>query len=202
MQRLNFFQPLHVLYMPIDNKLIESCIKKDRRAQHALHKECYTFLIRIGYRYTKSKEEAVSLFNNAFLKILNQLHTYNAENNFEFWAKKIMINTVIDEYRKNKRYDEKFNVVDWSESEEMDAIIDADRADKKFDLEDIMSMIQTLPNSTKNVFNLFVIDGYSHKEIAAMMNISEGTSKWHLSEARKLLIKKIEAGIITLLLLV
>lgn len=188
--------------MPIDKNLIESCINKDRRAQYVLHKECFSFLIRIGYRYTKSKEEAVSLFNIAFLKILNQLHTYNEEINFEYWSKKIMINTVIDEYRKNKRYDEKFNLVDWSESSELNVYIDADRADKKFDLDDIMQMIQTLPNATKNVFNLFVIDGYSHKEIAKMLNISEGTSKWHLSEARKLLVKKIEAGLITLLLLI
>lgn len=188
--------------MPINKELLKSCINKDRRAQHSLYKECFSFLMRVGHRYTQNKEEAVSLLNMAFLKILTQLDKYNEEIEFEFWAKKIMINTVIDEYRKNKRYDEKFVVKDWSEEVGQNFYVDADRADKKYDLEEIMNLIQSLPNATRNVFNLFVIDGYSHKEIAEKMGISEGTSKWHLSEARKILVKKIESGIITLLLLI
>lgn len=188
--------------MPIDKKLLKSCINKDRRAQHLLYKECFSFLMRVGYRYTQSKEEAVSLLNMAFLKILGQLDKYNEDIEFEYWSKKIMINTIIDEYRKNKRYEEKFVVKDWSAIETNDFYVDADRADKNYDLEEIINLIQTLPNATRNVFNLFVIDGYSHKEIAEKMKISEGTSKWHLSEARKILIKKIESGIITLLLLI
>lgn len=188
--------------MPISKELLKSCLEKDRRAQHLLYKECFSFLMRVGYRYAKDKEEAVSLLNNAFLKILTQLNKYNEEIEFEYWAKKVMVNSIIDEFRKQKKYNETFIVKDWSEDIEQNLFIDKDRADKKYDLEEILILIKSLPNATQNVFNLFVIDGYSHKEIASMLHISEGTSKWHLSEARKILIKKIESGIISLLLII
>lgn len=187
-----------LIFMPIDKQLLEACIRKERRAQHALYKECFSFLMRVGYRYTQNKEDALILVNTAFLKIITQLEKFNEEQNFEFWAKKIMINTAIDNYRKVKKQTEVFSSIDDFENNE-NYFIDADRADKKYDLEEILKLIQTLPQATRNVFNLFVIDGYSHKEISEMLSISEGTSKWHLSEARKILVKKIEAGIITLL---
>lgn len=188
--------------MPVNKELLKSCLEKDRRAQHLLYKECFSFLMRVGYRYANDKEEAVSLLNMAFLKILTQLDKYNEEIQFEFWAKKIMINTVIDEYRKKKKHDEKFVTKDWSEEVEQHYFIDKDRADKKYDLEEILILIKALPKASQNVFNLFVIDGYSHKEIADQLGISEGTSKWHLAEARKILIKKIESGVISLLLII
>lgn len=188
--------------MPINKELLKSCLEKDRRAQHLLYKECFSFLMRVGYRYAKDKEEAVSLLNMAFLKILTQLDKYTPDIQFEYWAKKVMINTIIDEYRKNKRYEEKFVIKDWTDEIEQNYFIDKDRADKKYDLEEILNLIKTLPKATQNVFNLFVIDGYSHKEIAEKLGISEGTSKWHLAEARKILVKKIESGIISLLLII
>lgn len=187
--------------MPISKELLKSCLENDRRAQHLLYKECFSFLMRVGYRYAKDKDDAVSLLNLAFLKILTQLEKYNEDIQFEFWAKKIMVNTVIDEYRKKKKYDETFVAKDWSDDSEQHYFIDKDRADKKYDVEEILNLIKSLPPASQNVFNLFVIDGYSHKEIAGKMKISEGTSKWHLAEARKLLIKKIESGVISILLL-
>lgn len=187
------------LLMPINKDLLEACIRKDRRAQHTLYKECFSFLMRVGYRYTQNKEDAMVLLNTAFLKILTQLDKFNEDQNFEYWAKKIMINTAIDNYRKSKKQAKVFSSLDEFDEQNENYFIDADRADKKYDLEEILKLIQTLPHATRNVFNLFVVDGYSHKEIAEMLSISEGTSKWHLSEARKTLVKKIEAGIITLL---
>ncbi len=190
------------VFMPIDKDLLELCKRKDRRAQKVLYESCFPFLIKVGYRYTQNKEDAHVLLNNAFLKILTQLDKYNPSQNFEYWAKKIMINTAIDSYRKNKRHQEIFSSMNDFDEQNENYLIDSNRADKKFDVEEILNLIQTLPTATRNVFNLFAIDGYSHKEIAELLSISEGTSKWHLSEARKVLIKKIEAGVITLLLLI
>ena len=95
-----------------------------------------------------------------------------------------MINHVIDEFRKNRKVQELIDYTDFSEKQIPDNI-DYNEADKAFDAEDIEDLIRSLPPVTKKVFNLFAIDGYSHKEIGEMLKISDGTSKWHLNSARK-----------------
>ena len=135
-------------------------------------------------RYLKQEEEAVAVLNKGFLKILNSLENRNPNAPMEAWLRRVMINTVIDEYRSQKRYREQFVVEDFSDYQPYGDYLDYNEADRRLDAGEIEAMIQRLPEVSRQVFNLYAIDGYSHKEIAGMMNISVGTSKWHVSFAR------------------
>jgi len=130
------------------------------------------------------QDEAKSSVNAGFLKIINNLGRYNPDIPFDAWIRRIMINHVIDEFRKNRKVQELIDYTDFSEKQTPD-LVDYNEADKAFDASDLESMIRSLPPVTQKVFNLFAVDGYSHKEISKMLNMSEGTSKWHVSSARK-----------------
>jgi len=167
----------------IETELLNSCIKGDRRAQLELYKKCYSSLMSVCVRYENNKEDAEFQLNNAFYKILTNLEKYSSEVPFEAWIRRIAINTVIDSYRKNKK--SKLTYVeeptDWAPTD----VMDYNEADQRFDAEALQNMIKKLPPMSQKVFNMYAIDGYSHKEIAQELNMSEGTSKWHLSSARK-----------------
>ena len=169
------------------DQLLKKCIKGDRRAQFDLYKQCYPFLMRVCNRYRISKDEAAAILNAGFLKILNNLKSYKKTTPFEAWAKRIMINTLIDDFRKNKKEKEHTFYAETPKLVAIGKAIDYNEADQQFDANHINSMIHRLPKLNKKVFNLYAIDGFSHKEIAEMLNFSEGTSKWYLSTARKLI---------------
>jgi len=169
--------------MNIDKQLLEGCIRGERRAQYDLYKQCYGILMAVCFRYERNKEDAEFLLNKAFLKILNNLESYAEGVPFEAWIRRITINTAIDEYRKNQR-----SKVDYVEEPMQLASLtemDYNDADKHFDAEELLALVQKLPPVSQKVFNLYIIDGYNHKEIAEQLGMSEGTSKWHLSSARK-----------------
>ncbi|MEM6766374.1 MAG: RNA polymerase sigma factor [Bacteroidota bacterium] len=174
--------------MKVDTTLLDACMKEDRLAQSALYRQCFHVLMGVCLRYVKNEQEAVEQLNEGFLKILRNLHSYKPSVPFEAWIKRIMINTMIDHYRKQKRYKEKVLFSD--DYPEQEAFMNGkvyNEAERKLDVEQIERCIRKLPAVTQQVFNMFVIDGYSHKEISKMMEISEGTSKWHVSHGRKML---------------
>lgn len=147
----------------------------------------------ICIRYTKNEDKAKEVLNMGFLKIILNLNKYKAEVPFKAWIRRVMINTLINEYKKEKiHYDTIKYVEDYNETggyEELNETINEQDADT------IYALINQLPQATKQIFNLFFVDGYKHKEIAEMLNISEGTSKWHVNAAKeklKLLLKKNE----------
>jgi RNA polymerase sigma-70 factor (ECF subfamily) len=145
-------------------------------------------------RYHTNKEDAVAVLNRGFLKILNKLDTRGENVPFEAWIRRIMINTVIDEFRKNRRRKEVMHYTDWEEpvsatGEELDF----NEADQRLDAEAVEALIQALSPMSRQVFNLFAIDGYAHQEIADRLGISVGTSKWHVSNARKILQQQVTA---------
>ena len=119
------------------------------------------------------------------MKILDNLKTYTTDKPFEAWAKRIIINTLIDDFRKQRKVKELIEYTDFSELPPTQDSIDFNEADKQFDAQQLEAMIQQLPPMSQKVFNLYALDGYKHSEIAALLEISEGTSKWHLSSARK-----------------
>lgn len=169
--------------MNIDQQLLDGCIRGERKAQYSLYKQCYGILMAVCFRYERNKEDAEFLLNKAFLKILNNLESYSPSVPFEAWIRRITINTAIDEYRKNQR-----SKVDYVEEPMQLASLtemDYNEADKHFDAEELLALVQKLPPVSQKVFNLYIIDGYNHKEIAEKLGMSEGTSKWHLSSARK-----------------
>lgn len=171
--------------MQIDKKLLRNCQKGDRKAQYQLFKSCFSVLMGICVRYRSDEQEVQSMVNTGFLKILSNLDTYSDKTPFEAWIRRIMINTLIDDFRKNKNYRQRTTHTDFSEEINTHDLIDYNEADQQFDAEQLTQMIQALPPMSQKVFNLFAIDGYSHKEISEQLGVSEGTSKWHLSTARK-----------------
>src|SRR6476661_7144732 len=181
--------------MNIQPELIALCIKQDRKAEYELYRLAYSYLMSICMRYSKDKDTASEILNMGYLKILRNLNSYKPEIPFKAWIRRIMVNTLIDEYRKNKREKEKvtyveeyYDNVDYSEVNE---------ALSKINCSQIFEHVNQLPEATKKVFNLFVIDGYSHKEIGELLDISEGTSKWHLNAARQKLKELIGNKILT-----
>ncbi len=171
--------------MKVNHDLIQDCIRGDRRAQFQLYRGCFDCLMAVCMRYKKDKSEAVSSLNVGFLKILNHLDRYSTKVPFEAWIRRIMINTLIDEFRKDRKVRELIEHTDFSGPEPTYDQLDFNTADQIFDAEQLELLIKKLPPVSQKVFNLFAIDGYSHQEISEMLGMSVGTSKWHLSSARK-----------------
>lgn len=125
------------------------------------------------------------MLNVGFLKVLDNLDRYSPDVPFEAWIRRIMINVLIDDFRKNRKVRELIEYTDFSENHIKETPVDYNEAEKQFNAEQLEGFIQALPSMSRKVFNLFAIDGYTHKEIAELLAISEGTSKWHVSYARK-----------------
>ena len=179
------------LFMNIEAALLEACIKQDRRAQSELYRRCYGVLMGICMRYLKDEQEAVGMLNQGFLKILNGLPKRNERAPLEAWMRRIMINTVIDEFRRQKRHHEAIRYEDFTDTTHYEEYIDYNQADQDLDAAAIEVLIQQLPDVSRQVFNLYAIDGYSHKEVAEMLGMSVGTSKWHVNFARNKLKEQI-----------
>jgi RNA polymerase sigma-70 factor (ECF subfamily) len=181
--------------MNIQPQLIALCIKQDRKAEYELYKLTYSYLMSICMRYSRDKDSASGALNMGYLKILNNLKTYRPEIPFKAWIRRIMVNTLIDEYRKNKREREKVTYVE--EYYDSSDFSEVNEALARIDYKHLLDQINILPDATKKVFNLFAIDGFSHKEIGELLGISEGTSKWHLNAARQKLKEYIENTVLT-----
>ncbi|MBL1278753.1 MAG: RNA polymerase sigma factor [Fluviicola sp.] len=178
--------------MDITPEIIKSCISDDRKAINLLYEYGFRTLMPVCFRYNKNEEDARAAYNVGFIKILNGLAKLDENANFNAWSRRIMVNSLIDEYRKNKKYNERIYKSDSDAELDYYSTGTENEAESNMGLENIMELIKELPEMTGRVFNLFVIDGYSHKEIAEQLEMSEGTSKWHLSTARKMLREKLE----------
>jgi len=175
----------------ITPNVLALCLKDDRRAIAQLYEYCFHKLMPVCYRYHFNEEDARSSLNMGFMKILRGLQTVSTELNFDAWSKRIMINTLIDEYRKKKKHDEYYTTKETERELEVTVLSIENEANSNFGCSDIFELIGQLPEISAKVFNLYVIDGYSHKEIGQLLNMSEGTSKWHLSTARRTLREKL-----------
>lgn len=168
----------------VEEEVLELCARGDRRAQNRLYTECYSFMMRICIRYVTSRDDAEDLLNRSFLKVLNGIAKRKKDVPFGLWLRRITINTVIDEFRKNKVRQSHTDVVDFSESATEYDTVSVNGYLEKMESEQVQALINQLPPMSRQVFNLYIMDGYNHKEIATMLGISEGTSKWHLNNAR------------------
>lgn len=185
-RRLNY-------WMSIDPQIIEACIQEDRKATEELYEYCFHLLMPNCFRYHKNEEDARASLNICFVKIMSALKEVNLEGfNFNAWSKRIMNNTLIDEYRKKKKHLDRQSSTD--SEKELDYFSEGTVNDAESNIaeQDILALIGELPDATQQVFNLYVIEGYSHKEIGDIMGFAEGTSKWHLSQGRKILKEKLE----------
>jgi RNA polymerase sigma-70 factor (ECF subfamily) len=179
--------------MHIDIDVLKACKSNDRKAQKKLHEICFKCFMPLCMRYNVNEEDARSSFNVSFLKIIQSLDELNLEElNFFAWSKRVFTNGLIDEYRKTKNYKKHYQVKETDRELEFYSENIQNEAESSFEFKMILKMIEEIPQTHALVFKLFVIEGFSHKEIAEELKFNEGTSKWHLSVARKLLREKLE----------
>ncbi|WP_456422718.1 RNA polymerase sigma factor [Lutibacter sp.] len=167
------------------NKLIKQCAENNRKAQEEIYQLFAGKLFSICLKYSKNKQEAQDNFQDGFVTIFNKIGQFKFKGSFEGWLKRIMVNTILLKYRQK-------NVLNIVVTEEIpdEVIVDVD--DDEISLDFLLNLIQELPDRYRMVFNLYVLDGYSHKEISEMLRIAEGTSKSNLARARAILKNKIE----------
>jgi RNA polymerase sigma factor (sigma-70 family) len=164
----------------VDKSVIDGCISNDRRAQELLYKQFYGPMIALCIRYTRNEEDAIEVLHNGFLKVFKHISTYDTgKASLYTWIKTIMVNTAIDFIRSSQKF--KNNVA----LKEMHETGIDNEAIHRMSATELLGLIRKLPQATQTVFNLYVVEGYNHREIAELLGISDGTSKWHLSEARK-----------------
>ncbi|MBK6392758.1 MAG: sigma-70 family RNA polymerase sigma factor [Saprospiraceae bacterium] len=172
--------------MDIEKVILDGCKESDRRSQFKLYECCYPYLMSISLRYRQDENEAASAVNIAFLKILNNIHLFDPGLPFKGWIRQIMIRTLIDEYRKQKKLNEQYQSGNYEKDIALNGIhVDYNEAESNLNVEELLGYIHRLNPLTSTVFNLFVLDGYSHKDIGELINITESASKWHLFTARK-----------------
>jgi RNA polymerase sigma factor (sigma-70 family) len=166
----------------IDQKLITDCINHESNAEYELYKITYSYLMSICIRYAKNEDRAKEVLNIGFYKILKNLDKYAPEVPFKAWIRKVMINTLINEFKKEKVH---YTNVEYVESYiETSKYSDLNAAIERLDVKEIYALIAKLPFVNQQIFNLYFIDGYKHREIAELLNINENTSKWHLTVAK------------------
>ena len=163
--------------------LLNRCKKGDRKAQSTLYECCFGFLMSTCLRYTRNEDDAHSYLNLAFYKILTKLDSFKIDLSFQAWSKKVLINSILDEIRKDKRYRQHVSLEEESSmSSQGNPVLFETEA---VSAEEIYAYIRSLPPMTATVFNLYAIDGYKHKEIGKQLGMSDNTSKWHYHEARR-----------------
>ncbi len=164
--------------------LVERCAKQDRDAQQALYKAMYSKMLNICYRYSRRPEDAKDLLQDGFIKVFKKIERFNFNGSLEGWIRRIMVNNAIDHYRKNKN---KYAISEVHLEEDSLPDIEDEQEDQPLEVDGklILDCIQELTPGYRTVFSLYVLDNYSHIEIANKLGISEGTSKSNLAKAKR-----------------
>lgn len=170
-----------------ESDLIKACIAKDPRAQRMLYEQYAGKMLAVCQRYCSSTEEAEDAFHEGFLKVFSKINDYKHDGAFGGWIRRIMVNTVLDQLRKGKKHlfhediEEVLDLTAQSESP-LDAL----------SAKELLKILEKLPEGYRVIFNMFAIEGYSHKEIAEHLNVTISTSKTQFLRARMYLKKRLE----------
>lgn len=177
---------LFITCMNVAPEIMLAAAKGDRKAQYLLYRQCFPVLMSVCHRYRCGEQDAVGALNLAFLKIIQSLDKMPDGVAFEAWIRRIQINVLIDEFRKNKKWRTQVNHADDMSLPAIQKSFDPqwNDADMRLEAGYIERLLNRLPPVTRQVFNLFALDGFSHQEIGDMLGISDGTSKWHVNSAR------------------
>jgi RNA polymerase sigma-70 factor, ECF subfamily len=173
--------------------IINGCVNGNRLMQKEFYQQCYGEMMKVCMRYTNDMETSASLYNDAMFKVFKTINTYKEEGKIIGWVKRIVINTCIDFVRLKTH----LPTLELKEHHEENYTIEHD-VFEKMNANDIQKIIATLPKNIAVVFNLYVYEEYNHNEIAALLQIPSGTSRYYLSEARRLLKEKVQKNIISL----
>ncbi len=170
-----------------EKDIIKGCINGDKKSQEALYGRFSSKMMGVCLRYAKDYHNAEDLLQEGFIKVFVNMHKYRGDGSFEGWLRRIFVNTAIEHYRKN------VHLYPLSELNNFEVKSEEVSADSKIAADDLLGMLQQLSAGYRTIFNLYAIEGYSHKEIASELNISEGTSKSQLARARALLQKMVNS---------
>lgn len=165
-------------------ELINDCKKNDVKAQEQLYRLYAPKLFSVSLKYSRNYTEAQDNLQDGFLLIFKNIHQYSFKGSLDGWLKRVLTNHILQQYRKETF----LNIVDENLPEEAEVEIESDTVSSEY----LMKIIQELPDRYRLVFNLYVLDGYSHQEISDLLNINIGTSKSNLSRAKMILKEKIE----------
>ncbi len=164
------------------NSIISGCKRNDRRAQELLYRNFYRAMMTICVRYTKNEADALDVLNTGFYKVYRNIEKYDAKKATLYtWIRTIVINSCLN-FIKARETRSAWNELDQAASVHLSPDVFG-----KMSSEEILRLVRQLPPATQAVFNLYVMEGFMHKEIGQLLGISDGTSKWHLSEARRIL---------------
>jgi RNA polymerase sigma-70 factor (ECF subfamily) len=174
-----------------EKEIIQGCLENKASAQERLYELYSRRMMAVCLRYTRSRVEAEDVFHEAFVKVFKNMHTWQG-GSFEGWMRRIFVNTSINHYHQNRKF---FDHVDSSYAES--TLSTPDNAIAMLSNQELLELIDRLPDGYKLVFNLYVVEGYNHLEIAEMLGIAEGSSKSQLSKAKAYLKKLIESRLIS-----
>lgn len=161
-------------------EILEGCRKRDRQSQKELYKMYYSYGMSITMRYADSRDQAAAMLNDAFMKVFNNLKKFDDQRPFKPWLRRIIINTAINHFYSNGRQGEHVQL-----SEVVNEVNTREKIISGINYKEIIAMIQELSPAYRTVFNLYVIEGFKHREIAEILGISVGTSKSNLSKAKQ-----------------
>lgn len=165
--------------------IVQGCKQRKSSAQQALYRHFSAKMMAVCYRYAKDREEAEDMLQEGFIKIFQKINEYKHEGSLEGWIRRIVVNTAIDHLRKQKHWQ---NQVELEEVKGQDAGYEISDG---LEMEYLMKIIQQLPSGYRAIFNLYAIEGFSHKEIAQQLRITESTSRSQYTRARSVLIDRI-----------
>lgn len=175
----------NMLKLASENELIKDCQKGKRKAQKKLYERYAPTMLGLCIRYMKDQYEAEDVLSEAFIKIFANIKQFKFEGSFEGWIRRIMVNECLSQLRKKRRLYAQVDI------EELNREPNYEELGDELHAEDLLMLINALPDGYRTIFNLYAIEGYSHKEIAEQLNITVGTSKSQLSRARSLLQKSL-----------
>lgn len=175
-----------------DQKIVEGCKAGKHKAFSMLYKKYSAVMLGLCLRYCKNLQEAEDVLQEGFIKVFRNIKNFREEGSFEGWIKRIMINCAIDHYQKNLKHAFHENLDELNEKIADDEEITVKYRDQGIDKDQLMKMIQDLPDGYRIVFNMYVMEDYSHRDIATSLGISENTSKTQLMKARRALREKLE----------
>ncbi len=168
------------------DQLIQGCLVGDRKSQKLLYQQFYGFAMTIALRYSRDEMDAADIMSHAFVKIFRSIKSFDSsKGSLHAWIKRIVINEGLDHIKSRTRFSENVEIETVDEPAIKNEVLEQMGADE------IMRLVQKLPPATHAVFVLYAVEGHTHREIAVKLGISEGTSKWHLGEARKTLQKQL-----------
>ena len=169
------------------SELVEGCLRNNRVAQEQLYRQFYKLAMTVALRYSRDEMDAADIVSHAFVKVFKSISSFDpAKGALQTWIKKIVMNEGLDHMKSRERFSHNVELESIPEPEVANNILEQLGADE------IMKLILKLPPATHAVFILYAVEGYNHREIAEQLGISEGTSKWHLSEARKTLQQQLQ----------